>query len=745
MKNKKKVAIATLGGKFNYGNRLQNYALQFFINKNFKDMEVFSIENTPFGNQQKFLVRAYRNFKSFIKPKQSRSKTRKFNAFNKNINFDKTQYYFENSNLINQKYDYVVVGSDQVWNEEMSNNLITFLLPYVDKEKRISYAASIAKKELSSFEKGAFKRYLNTFKAISVREGNAAELLQPYTQKQVEVLVDPTLLLTSQEWAEVERKPFCKVPQKYVLACFLSEQNEEAKKLVLKIKELGYEVIDVTNPNNKYGNIGPAEFLYLERNASLILTDSFHSIVFSIINKVPVVHIEREGNFSSITARIENLERIFNVKFKTLKDAKKEKVENLFKFNLKNTDEILNKEREKSLNFLTHAFNDKVEKNNNLTDVDFDCSGCGLCKNICPVGAISLQENEKGFIHPVIDKQKCVNCGLCLKNCSQLRNYEKLDFTNGLYALKRKDNAKGNFSSTGIFGSIAKKVLSENGAVFGVEYQKENSRFVKIESEKNLSKIEGSKYFQVDVSNIYKEIEKCLAKNQKVLVGATPCQIAGLRRKFKYNNNLILVQVVCNGVPSQKLFNNICLEKFEEVPKHTNFRNAEPNWEDFSEEYKFESQEDVKVSMRVDSYMRAFLTNISLNNCCYDCKYAGNQTGADLIIGDCWGIKQINKDFYTDKGVSILFYNSLIGQKVFGDLKQIYEVYKIPKNKYQYCNINLFNRLNIQANLRNQFSFYEDIKNNSIDNLVKPEEKFVPSKMTFKKKIKRIIKRLLRL
>lgn len=745
MKNKKKVAIATLGGKFNYGNRLQNYALQFFINKNFKDMEVFSIENTPFGNQQKFLVRAYRKFKSFIKPKQSRSKTRKFNAFNKNINFDKTQYYFENSNLINQKYDYVVVGSDQVWNEEMSNNLITFLLPYVDKEKRISYAASIAKKELSSFEKGAFKRYLNTFKAISVREGNAAELLQPYTQKQVEVLVDPTLLLTSQEWAEVERKPFCKVPQKYVLSCFLSEQNEEAKKLVLKIKELGYEVIDVTNPNNKYGNIGPAEFLYLERNASLILTDSFHSIVFSIINKVPVVHIEREGNFSSITARIENLERIFNVKFKTLKDAKKEKVENLFKFNLKNTDEILNKEREKSLNFLTHAFNDKVEKNNNLTDVDFDCSGCGLCKNICPVGAISLQENEKGFIHPVIDKQKCVNCGLCLKNCSQLRSYEKLDFTNGLYALKRKDNAKGNFSSTGIFGSIAKKVLSENGAVFGVEYQKENSRFVKIESEKNLSKIEGSKYFQVDVSNIYKEIEKCLAKNQKVLVGATPCQIAGLRRKFKYNNNLILVQVVCHGVPSQKLFNNICLEKFEEVPKHTNFRNAEPNWEDFSEEYKFESQEDIKVSMRVDSYMRAFLTNISLNNCCYDCKYAGNQTGADLIIGDCWGIKQINKDFYTDKGVSILFYNSLIGQKVFGDLKQIYEVYKIPKNKYQYCNINLFNRLNIQANLRNQFSFYEDIKNNSIDNLVKPEEKFVPSKMTFKKKMKRIIKRLLRL
>ncbi|MBQ3213677.1 MAG: polysaccharide pyruvyl transferase family protein [Clostridia bacterium] len=744
MKNKKKVAIATLGGKFNYGNRLQNYALQFFINKNFKDMEVFSIENTPFGNQQKFLVRAYRNFKSFIKPKQSRSKTRKFNAFNKNINFDKTQYYFENSNLINQKYDYVVVGSDQVWNEEMSNNLITFLLPYVDKEKRISYAASIAKKELSSFEKGTFKRYLNTFKSISVREGNAAELLQPYTKKQVEVLVDPTLLLTKQEWAEVERKPFCKMPEKYVLACFLSEQNEEAKKLVLKIKELGYEVIDVTNPNNKYGNIGPAEFLYLERNASLILTDSFHSIVFSIINKVPVVHIEREGNFSSITARIENLERIFNVKFKTLKDAKKEKVENLFKFNLKNTDEILNKEREKSLNFLTHAFNDKVEKNNNLTDVDFDCSGCGLCKNICPVGAISLQENEKGFIHPVIDKQKCVNCGLCLKNCSQLRSYEKLDFTNGLYALKRKDNAKGNFSSTGIFGSIAKKVLSENGAVFGVEYQKENSRFVKIESEKNLSKIEGSKYFQVDVSNIYKEIEKCLAKNQKVLVGATPCQIAGLRRKFKYNNNLILVQVVCHGVPSQKLFNQVCLERFNEIPKKVNFRAEGKNFFNYNEEYYF-TNKILAFNNDEDLYINVFLKNVALNESCYNCRYAGNKTGADIIIGDCWGIKQINKNFYTDKGVSILTFNTSKGKGIFESLKENYDIYKIPKNKYQFCNENLFKCAVNYNNLRKHFTFFEDIKSKKIKDSINYNIKEENKTLTFFGKVKRKIKKILKI
>ena len=168
--------------------------------------------------------------------------------------------------------------------------------------------------------------------------------------------------------------------------------------------------------------------------------------------------------------------------------------------------------------------------------------------------------------------------------------------------------------------------------MFGVKYNSEKSSFIKIETEKDLEKIEGSKYFQVDVSNIYKEVEKCLEKNQKVLVGATPCQITGLRRKFKFNSNLILMQVVCHGVPPQKLFNRICVERFGEIPKHTNFRYSVPTWDKYAEKYEFKDKDDIIYSRDVDLYIKAFLSNKCLNNSCYNCKYAGSQTGADIIV-----------------------------------------------------------------------------------------------------------------
>ena len=743
--NKKQVAISTLVGDFNIGNRLQNYALQHFLKNNF-DVEVKTIKNNPYTKKQKFLKRLYLKYKQNKIANQfgikDRLRRNYFKKFNKNIVFDTQKYYLNNAKKINEKYDFLVVGSDQVWNSEMSDNLTTHLLYYVDKNKRVSYAASLGKGQLNNFEKGVFERYIKTFNAVSVREETGRNLIQNFTDKKVECVVDPTLLLTKQQWQQKERKPKQLQTNKFVLLYMLGDRSEECNTFIKKLKEDGYEIVDILNPATKYYKAGPAEFLYLERNASLVVADSFHAIVFAIINKVPFVHVERQSHFTNMTSRMANLERIFNTKFNTLKDVKNNNFDNLFNYKIENVDSILEEERKKSLNFLTSAFEKEPSKNNNLTDVDFDCSGCGLCKNICPVGAISLQENEKGFIHPVIDPKKCVKCGLCLKNCSQLRNYEKLNFENGIYALKRKDEKSGNFSSTGIFGSIAKKVLSENGAVFGVKYNSEKSSFIKIETEKDLEKIEGSKYFQVDVSNIYKEVEKCLEKNQKVLVGATPCQITGLRRKFKFNSNLILMQVVCHGVPPQKLFNRMCVERFGEIPKYTNFRSSVPSWYDFSESYEFKNKETKYFSSKADAYMQTFLSNKCLNNSCYNCKYAGSQTGADIIVGDCWDIKKIDDKFYSEKGVSILTYNTVVGKKYFEYLKEFYNILKIPKNKYKYCNINLFEPINM--NINNQYAFYEDIKEKTVEELFVPKKQ-ENKKLSFKAKVKRKLKRLLRL
>ncbi len=747
MSNKKVVAISTIIDNFNLGNRLQNFALQKLIKDNFKDLQVETIKYNPYTYKPKKILMIFRKIKKLIKwfkfsLIKERKRTKNFIKFNENINFDNTKYYFENQNNINDKYDFVIAGSDQIWNEQMTPNMTTHLLNFVDKDKRISYAASLGKCELSDYEVGAFKRYLNSFKAISVREKVSCEILKNLTNNNVIAVPDPTLTISSQEWQSVEKKPKVMPNGKYALLCFLGDKLGDSLEFIEKLKLQNFEIVDIVNPASKYYCSGPAEFLYLIRNASVVATDSFHCLVFSIIYNKPFVHVERcTKSLKDMSSRIKNLEEMFKCKFPTLKENKLEEILN---FKIENKEQILKEQKEIAIQFLTQALYSKTQKQNNLLDVDFNCSGCGLCKNICPVEAISYKENDKGFLSPVIDKSKCINCGKCVRSCSQLINLQKLTFEKGIYAIKQKEYKKGNFSSTGIFGKLAEQVLLENGVVFGVKYNKDKSFFEKIEKVEDLNKIEGSKYFQVDISNIYKEVEELLNKGKKVLVCATPCQITGLRNKFKKENNLILVQVLCHGVPSQKLFKEYTKELFNEVPEQMNFRHYDNSWDNYSEKYIFNNHEKI-IPMQQDLYIKAFLSDLGLNDCCYDCHFAGNNTGADIIIGDCWGIKEINKKFYSNKGVSIIVCNTNLGQEYFEKVNNSFQIYKIPKSKYKYCNENLFNAFKFKNKYNKQLAFYECLNHNSFTHSLKECAKERQVNNSFIAKIKRKIKKILKI
>lgn len=747
MSNKKVIAISTIIDNFNLGNRLQNFALQKLIENNFKDVEVNTIKYNPYNYKPKKILQNIRKIKRLLKwfdftLIKERKRTKNFKKFNKNINFDNTKYYFENQNNINDKYDFVIAGSDQIWNEQMTPNMTTHLLNFVDKNKRISYAASLGKCELSDYEVGVFKRYLNTFNALSVREKISCEILKNLTKNEIVAVPDPTLTISSKEWQSVEKKPKVMPNGKYALLCFLGDKLNDSLEFIEKLKSQNFEIVDIVNSQSKYYCSGPAEFLYLIRNASVVATDSFHCLVFSIINNKPFVHVERSTkSLKDMSSRIKNLEEMFKCKFPTLKENNLEEILN---FKIENKEQILKEQKGIAIQFLTQALYSKTQKQNNLLDVDFNCSGCGLCKNICPVGAISYKENDKGFLSSVIDKSKCINCGKCVRSCSQLINLEKLTFENRIYAIKQKEYKKGNFSSTGIFGKLAEQVLLENGIIFGVKYNKDESFFEKIEKVEDLNKIEGSKYFQVDISNIYKEIEKELKLGKKVLVGATPCQITGLRNKFSKENNLILVQVLCHGVPSQKLFKKFTKELFDDVPERMNFRHNNNRWDNYSENYIFNNCEKI-IPMQQDLYIKAFLSDLSLNDCCYDCHFAGKQTWADIIVGDCWGIKKINKNFYTNKGVSIICCNTSLGQEYFEKVVNNFQTYKIPKSKYKYCNENLFKAFDFKKKYNNQLAFYECLNHNSFTQTLKECAKERQVNNSFLAKVKRKIKKILKI
>ena len=167
------------------------------------------------------------------------------------------------------------------------------------------------------------------------------------------MLVDPTMLLTAEEWDKVSKKPKMLKNNKYILNYFLGELSEERKKEIERVaKENDCEIVNILDENSPYYECGPSEFLYLEKNAFLICTDSFHSSVFAILYNTPFLVFNREDKIASMNSRIETLLSKFN-----LEDRKyKEKITSKdLKANYGEAYKILEQEREKSRKFLEKA------------------------------------------------------------------------------------------------------------------------------------------------------------------------------------------------------------------------------------------------------------------------------------------------------------------------------------------------------------------------------------------------------
>lgn len=209
--------------------------------------------------------------------------------FNKYLNVD---YSLVNGEKVD--FDFYSVGSDQVWNPDFykydTRRKDFYFLTFADDKKKIAFSPSFGISRIPEEWKSWFKCNLKTFHALSVREEAGAQLVFDLIGQKPEVLVDPTLMLDKEEWEKIAKKPKnidLEVP--YVLTYFLGDISEEVR---LKCDEFSNTIngkcYHLLNPDNSaLSNIGPAEFLMLIKNASLIMTDSFHACVFSFIFNKP--------------------------------------------------------------------------------------------------------------------------------------------------------------------------------------------------------------------------------------------------------------------------------------------------------------------------------------------------------------------------------------------------------------------------------------------------------------------------
>lgn len=297
------------------------------------------------------------------------------------------------------------------------------------------------------------------------------------------------------------------------------------------------------------------------------------------------------------------------------------------------------------------------------------CTGCYGCYNICPVdGAIEFKRTEEGFYKPFLT-EKCIQCGVCQKGCpviTKVNNNKKEDLE--VYSSWSKDeNIIKNSSSGGIFSELAKKVLKNNGIVFGAKWSNGEIVHSSIDKIENLYELQKSKYLQSKIENSYKEVKEFLKEGKTVLFVGTPCEIGALNTIVK-DERLIAVDLVCHGIPSYNTYDKYIEENFKENKEDitVDFRNKDTGWENFNLTFKNKDKEILKNHHQKDIWFRGFLRNIYLNKPCYNCEFRTLPRYGDITLGDFWGVPEELKN---PLGTSVITVNSKKGKELLEKIK----------------------------------------------------------------------------
>lgn len=283
-----KIAIITFHRAINYGAALQTYALFQYLQDKGHSVVVLDYRSSYLERSYKLhFSRSIVDIKKILLSPLSLKKKYLFRNFLRR-NICITDRIQEKSELIEQSklYDYVIVGSDQVWNARWSDYDDAYLLSFCPEQKRISYAASIGKESITEKEKEWLEKQLKKFKKISVREKSGKKLLGFLEDVDVRVNCDPVVLLRKEQWesiaVRVTEKNFILVymlvPSTLIMRSAECISNSTGKKIVLINDNIRKQY------NAKYKrNISPEEFLGLFKSADYVITNSFHGTMFSIL------------------------------------------------------------------------------------------------------------------------------------------------------------------------------------------------------------------------------------------------------------------------------------------------------------------------------------------------------------------------------------------------------------------------------------------------------------------------------
>lgn len=357
-----KVGIVTIPDITNYGNRLQNYAVSRVLKEKFgcETASLVSYKNKPFENgnyvlwAKNFIARQLCVFPRLAEKRFGCSMTRWANFHNWSKRYIPTRNFYEHKALpesLNQEYDMFFAGSDQIWNYRFPGTKYDdYFLKFAEDKKKAAICGSFGVEEIPDEWKQTYIDGLSGFAHISVREDAGAGIVKELLGRDVPVLIDPVMLLSREEWLKVAKKPRVDVSKPYILKYYLGDEAEE-EKLDQWAKENGYEVYELMNDRiPELYSAGPGEFISLIANASLVASDSFHCIAFSVIFRKPFVVYARRGSGNYMTSRLDTLLGKFGLesRWKHLLSP-----EQYLSCDFLNTDAVMTKEQKKALEYIT--------------------------------------------------------------------------------------------------------------------------------------------------------------------------------------------------------------------------------------------------------------------------------------------------------------------------------------------------------------------------------------------------------
>lgn len=286
-----------------------------------------------------------------------------------------------------------------------------------------------------------------------------------------------------------------------------------------------------------------------------------------------------------------------------------------------------------------------------------------------------MEPDQKGFLYPIINQDICIDCGLCRKICPQVERVAPTKRESRvLAALAIDDNLRAKSSSGGIFSLLAEQTLHDGGVVFGAALANDLLvQHIMVDASEDLAELRGSKYVQSRIGDCYRQVIKFLKQGKKVLFSGTPCQVDALKHFLRNEyDNLITVDILCHGVPSQKVLTKFIKAKEATNKKkvvNINFREKDPGWTTFSTTIQYEDG-----TKEIDnSFYHFFINDFCLRDSCSQCLYSSINRSGDISLGDFWGYAESAPEHIEndDLGISLVLINTKKGEKSFQKVNRL--------------------------------------------------------------------------